>query len=105
MTQNEYRSRKLMIFEKAEQGEITDDQKKKLLVMLENKNEEDKLSESEINDFFDKLTSNYPDLEDDIKKLQKKVDKQDGDDDSDDDDEDSAVEEAVRDLISLVDIL
>ena len=103
MTQNEYRTRKLMIFEKAENGEINDYQKSQLLCMLESKNEEEKMSESEIKDFFDKLVDNYPNIEDDVKKLQKKINKD--DDDSDSDDDNDAVEEAVRDLISLTDLL
>ena len=105
MTQNEYRTRKLTIFEKAENGEIDDYQKRQLLCMLESKNDEEKMSESDIRDFFDKLVDTYPNIENDVKKLQKKIDNGDDSDSDDDDDNNDAVEEAVRDLISLTDLL
>ena len=96
MTRQQYNTIKLDIFEKAHAGEITDEQRDELFTMLEADKAASELTASAVKDFFAQLSEKYPDLADDIEKLQKKIDKS-GDssssDDADDDDSDDSDEE------------
>jgi hypothetical protein len=73
MKLSDYKETKLSIYEKAADGLISDNDKVKLLAMLEAKKDEETLSEEDIEKFFKNLTDMYPDLEKDIEKLSDKV--------------------------------
>ena len=91
MTNTVYKETKLAIFEKAAAGLITESQRDDLLLYLEKKKEDTKLTPDKVEDFFDELEDMYPDLEDDIKSLYKKIEKSSGS--SEDDSEDDEPEE------------
>lgn len=97
MKLSEYKDTKLAIYEKAANGEITDDNKVQLLAMLEAKKDEETLTQDDIDKFFKNLTDMYPDLEKDVEKLSKKIEKAAGGDDSSDDSEDKGSDDKAAD--------
>lgn len=107
MKMTDYKETKLAIFEKAANGEISDEDKSKLLTMLEAKKDAETLSKDDIDKFFKNLKDMYPDFEKDIDKLVKKLDDDEEDDEEDDkeddmedsedsEDADDTVEESVQ---------
>ena len=113
MKMTDYKETKLAIFEKAANGEISDEDKSKLLTMLEAKKDAETLSRDDIDKFFKNLKDMYPDFEKDIDKLVKKLgdgDEDDEEDDKEDDMEDSeevfqALLEAGYDIYEAIEIV
>lgn len=101
MKMTDYKETKLAIFEKAANGEISDEDKSKLLTMLEAKKDAETLSKDDIDKFFKNLKDMYPDFEKDIDKLVKKLDDEEDDeeDDKEDDMEDGEDSEDADDTV------
>ena len=109
MKESVYKNMKITIFEKAVAGVITESERNDLLAILEEKKACEELTDDCIKKFFDDLVDKYPNVEDDVKKLQKKLKKADDEDEGKDEDEsddkeddDEAVSEAAVEIYSRI---